>query len=88
MGRDFDGRYAEYTGVIGPGRQIGGKCLVGRLLIRGGTTSIGLVAAVIAGSHGVYVAATTRKPEREMLLQANGAQQIFIDNSTITKQVN
>ena len=58
-----------------------------RLLIRGGTTSIGLAAAAIASSHGVYVAATTRKPERETLLRANGAEQVFIDNGTIADQV-
>jgi len=38
-----------------------------RLLIRGGTTSVGLAAAAIAKLHGACVAATTRRPEREML---------------------
>ena len=58
-----------------------------RLLIRGGTTSVGLAAAVIAKSHGAFVAATTRKPEREQLLRANGADQVFIDSGTISDQV-
>ncbi len=58
-----------------------------RLLIRGGTTSIGLAAAAIAKSHGAFVAATTRKPEREELLRINGAEQVFIDNGTIAEQV-
>lgn len=58
-----------------------------RLLIRGGTTSVGLAAAAIAKSHGIFVAATSRKPEREKLLRANGADQIFIDNGTIADQV-
>ena len=58
-----------------------------RLLIRGGTTSVGLAAAAIAKSHGVFVAATTRKPEREQLLRAHGAEQVFIDNGTISDQV-
>ena len=58
-----------------------------RLLIRGGTTSIGLAAAAIASSHGAFVAATTRKPEREKLLRANGAEQVIIDNGTIADQV-
>src|SRR3984885_3667199 len=35
-----------------------------RLLIRGGTTSVGLVAAAIAKNHGAIVASTTRNPER------------------------
>ena len=58
-----------------------------RLLIRGGTTSVGLAAAAIAKSQGTFVAATTRKAEREKLLRANGAEQVFIDNGTIADQV-
>lgn len=58
-----------------------------RLLIRGGTTSVGLAAAAIAKSHGAFVAATTRKPEREQLLRANGVDQVFIDSGTISDQV-
>ena len=58
-----------------------------RLLIRGGTTSVGLAAAAIAKSHGAFVAATTRKSEREQLLRANGVDQVIIDNGTIADQV-
>jgi NADPH:quinone reductase-like Zn-dependent oxidoreductase len=43
-----------------------------RLLIRGGTTSVGLAAAAIAKNHGAFVAATTRNPDREKLLRASG----------------
>jgi NADPH:quinone reductase-like Zn-dependent oxidoreductase len=59
-----------------------------RLLIRGGTTSIGLTAAAIAKNHGAFVAATTRNPDREKLLRANGVDQVFIDTGTIARQVN
>ena len=58
-----------------------------RLLIRGGTTSVGLAAAAIAKRHGAIVAATTRKPEREMLLRSSGVDQVFIDNGIIAEQV-
>jgi NADPH:quinone reductase-like Zn-dependent oxidoreductase len=58
-----------------------------RLLIRGGTTSVGLAAAAIAKNHGALVAATTRKPEREKLLRENGADQVFIDTGDIADQV-
>ncbi len=58
-----------------------------RILIRGGTTSVGLAAAAIAKNHGATVAATTRKPEREKLLRSNGADQVFIDNGEIAEQV-
>src|SRR5580658_1423772 len=58
-----------------------------RLLIRGGTTSVGLAAAALAKLHGAVVAATTRKPEREMLLRKSGVDQVFIDNGIIAGQV-
>ena len=58
-----------------------------RVLVRGGTTSVGLAAAAIAKSHGTFVAATTRKPDREKLLRASGVDQVFIDTGSIAKQV-
>ncbi|MEY2427667.1 MAG: hypothetical protein QOJ40_552 [Verrucomicrobiota bacterium] len=58
-----------------------------RLLIRGGTTSVGLAAAAIAKSHGAFVAATTRNPDREKLLRASGVEQVFIDTGSIAEQV-
>jgi NADPH:quinone reductase-like Zn-dependent oxidoreductase len=58
-----------------------------RLLIRGGTTSVGLAAAAIAKSHGAFVAATTRNPGREKLLRASGLEQVFIDTGSIAEQV-
>src|SRR5215469_17650225 len=59
-----------------------------RLLIRGGTTSVGLAAAAISKNQGAFVAATTRRPDREKLLRASGVDQVFIDTGTIAKQVN
>jgi NADPH:quinone reductase-like Zn-dependent oxidoreductase len=58
-----------------------------RLLIRGGTTSVGLAAAAIAKNHGAFVAATTRRPDRGNLLRASGADQVFIDTGSIADQV-
>jgi NADPH:quinone reductase-like Zn-dependent oxidoreductase len=58
-----------------------------RLLIRGGTTSVGLAAAAIAKRHGAFVAGTTRKPDREQLLRASGVDQVFIDTGSIAEQV-
>ena len=58
-----------------------------RLLVRGGTTSVGLAAAALAKNHGAIVASTTRKPEREKLLRENGADQVFIDTGEIADQV-
>ena len=58
-----------------------------RLLVRGGTTSVGLAAAAIAKNHGAVVASTTRRPDREQLLRSSGADQVFIDTGAIAEQV-
>jgi NADPH:quinone reductase-like Zn-dependent oxidoreductase len=58
-----------------------------RLLIRGGTTSVGLAAAAIAKNQGASVASTTRNPERATLLRQSGADQVFIDTGSIAAQV-
>jgi NADPH:quinone reductase-like Zn-dependent oxidoreductase len=58
-----------------------------RLLIRGGTTSVGLAAAAIAKNHGVFVAATTRRSDRGSLLRASDVDQVFIDTGAIADKV-
>jgi NADPH:quinone reductase-like Zn-dependent oxidoreductase len=58
-----------------------------RLLIRGGTTSVGLAAAAIAKNHEAIVASTSRRPDREQLLRSSGADQVFIDTGAIARQV-
>ncbi len=57
------------------------------LLIRGGTTSVGLAAAVLAKKQGATVAATTRKSDRESMLNDNGADHVFIDTGEIAGDV-
>lgn len=57
------------------------------LLVRGGTTSVGLAAAAIAKRHGATVVATTRRPDSEALLRANGADDVVIDGSAIAGQL-
>ncbi len=58
-----------------------------RLLIRGGTTAVGLAAAAIAKSKGATVASTTRNPARDALLRRSGVDQVFIDTGTIAAEV-
>jgi NADPH:quinone reductase-like Zn-dependent oxidoreductase len=58
-----------------------------RLLIRGGTTSVGLAAATIAKGRGAIVSSTSRNPEREQLLRKAGADHVFIDTGTIAGEV-
>jgi NADPH:quinone reductase-like Zn-dependent oxidoreductase len=58
-----------------------------RLLIRGGTTSVGLAAAAIAKKLGAIVSSTSRNPDREQLLRKAGADDVFIDTGTIAAEV-
>src|SRR6202165_4536008 len=58
-----------------------------RLLIRGGTTSVGLAGAAIAKSDCAFVAGPTRTPDREQLLRASGVDQVFIDSGSIAEQL-
>ena len=57
------------------------------LLIRGGTTSVGLAAAVLAKKHGVIVGTTSRQADREQMLKDNGADHVFIDSGKIAADV-
>lgn len=58
-----------------------------RLLIRGGTTSVGMAAAAIAKRHGAEVGATTRRADREQLLRDCGADRVFVDDGAIADRV-
>jgi NADPH:quinone reductase-like Zn-dependent oxidoreductase len=51
----------------------------GRLLIRGGTSSVGLAAASIASGHGVETAATTRRQDKVDALTAAGVDHVLLD---------
>ena len=57
------------------------------LLIRGGTTSVGLAAAALAKKQGATVATTTRRADREAMLTDNGADHVFIDSGEIAGDV-
>jgi NADPH:quinone reductase-like Zn-dependent oxidoreductase len=54
-----------------------------RLLIRGGTTSVGLAAAAIARGHGAQIAATSRQRTGEALVRGSGADHFFLDDGAI-----
>ena len=52
----------------------------GRLLIRGGTSSVGLAAASIASHHRIETAATTRRPDKVDALTAAGVDHPLVDD--------
>jgi NADPH2:quinone reductase len=57
------------------------------LLIRGGTSSIGMAAAVLAKDRGLTVLSTTRRPERAEALWAIGVDHAVVDDGEIAEQV-
>ncbi|WP_029061366.1 zinc-binding alcohol dehydrogenase family protein [Labrenzia sp. DG1229] len=57
------------------------------LLIRGGTTSVGLTAAILAKQAGLSVLATSRREGRREMLLKNGADEVFIDGGQIAPAV-
>ena len=58
-----------------------------RLLIRGGSSSVGLAAAAIAKYHGAFVVSTTRNKERESLLRSSGAEDVIIETGSIAAEL-
>lgn len=59
----------------------------GTLLIRGGTSSIGLMTTALAKSMGLRIATTTRNPNKRDKLLAAGADEVFVDEGTIAREV-
>jgi NADPH:quinone reductase-like Zn-dependent oxidoreductase len=57
------------------------------LLIRGGTSSIGMAALALAKHAGLKVGTTTRGPEKIAELKAAGADEVWIDNGEIHQQI-
>ncbi len=57
------------------------------LLIRGGTTSVGLTAAILAKQAGLRVLATSRRADRRDMLLKNGADEVFVDGGRIAPEV-
>jgi len=57
------------------------------LLIRGGTSSIGLAAAVLAKDRGLTVLATTRSEERFDVLRGAGVDHPIVDGGEIAEAV-
>ncbi len=53
------------------------------LLIRGGTTSVGLAAAAIAKNKGLHVIATTRQHNRREELLSLGIDDVIIDDGNV-----
>ena len=57
------------------------------LLIRGGTSTVGLSAAALAKDVGATVLSTTRRPEHAQLLREHVADHALVDDGNIAEQV-
>ena len=57
------------------------------LLIRGGTSSIGMLSCQLAKSKGLTVVSTTRNPDKKQALLDNGVDHVVIDNGSVKDQV-
>lgn len=58
-----------------------------RLLIRGGTTSVGLAAAGLARVHGAHVTSSSRSDNRFQLMKESGAHECVIDDGNIASKL-
>jgi NADPH:quinone reductase-like Zn-dependent oxidoreductase len=56
------------------------------LLIRGGTSSVGMAAATLAKDRGLTVLSTTRQPERVAALEAIGVDHVLVDDGDVAAQ--
>ena len=57
------------------------------LLVRGGTSSVGLALAALGRLQGLTVLSTTRRPGRAALLQEAGAHHVLVDDGHVADQV-
>jgi NADPH2:quinone reductase len=57
------------------------------ILIRGGTSSIGMTTAVLAKQLGLTVLSTTRNPDKVSALETVGVDHVIIDNGQVAELV-
>lgn len=57
------------------------------LLVRGGTSSVGMLATQLASKAGLTVIATTRNPQKETILREHGAAHVLIDAGNLEQNV-
>lgn len=57
------------------------------LLVRGGTSSVGMAAAILAKRRGLRVLATTRNPAKEVALREIGVDDVVLDDGEVAQRV-
>jgi NADPH:quinone reductase-like Zn-dependent oxidoreductase len=77
------GSFTAASGALRSLGEIAGK----RLLIRGGTSGVGLAAASLAIDAGARVIATTRDPDKAEKLRALGIHEVIVDDGDLVARV-
>ena len=57
------------------------------ILIRGGTSSIGMAALALAKDAGLFVATTSRSPAKIEMLKKAGADEVWVDDGSLERQL-
>ncbi len=57
------------------------------ILVRGGTSSVGMATAILAKQRGMTVFSTTRDPARAAALTAIGVDHVIVDDGDVAAQV-
>lgn len=85
---DVLGAVPEMLQTAAGSLRVGLEAIAGQsLLIRGGTSSVGLAIATLASRQGMTVFSTTRNPASVPLLKAAGVQHVIIDDGAVADQV-
>jgi len=88
LGWDVLGAIPEMLQTAWGSLAVGLQATAGQtLLIRGGTSSIGLAIAVLGKLRGMRVLSTTRRPEAAALLTSVGVDEVVIDDGTVAERV-
>jgi NADPH2:quinone reductase len=88
LGWDVLGALPEMLQTAAGSLRVGLQAVDGQsLLIRGGTSSVGLALATLGSLRGMTVVATTRNPASRDLLQAAGADHVIIDDGLVAARV-
>jgi len=82
------GAFPEMFQTVFGSLHLGLKIISGEtLLIRGATSSIGMLATQLAKNAGLTVIGTTRNTTKENLLRENGVDEIVIDDGNISEKI-
>lgn len=88
LGWEILGAIPEMLQTAAGSLRVGLEAVDGQsILIRGGTSSIGLALATLASLRGMTVISTTRNPDRRELLEEAGVHHVVIDDGHVAERV-